>query len=312
MGPSWPIGAGGVRPAGVGPGSRVFRLRNGRAVEHAFNVTPDSFQPDVVERSATVPVVLLFWAAQSAPAADAKRQLEALVGQYGGKVLLGLVDVAADPTLAQHLRVQALPSLRVIDKGQIVHQLEGPQPEPALRSLFDQLTMSAADVIKGQLGQYLEQKDFRSALGFLQQAIAEEPNNASFRIELADVLVRQGDLDEARKALQTVPAEAPERDRPETRLALADEAASLPSSQQLLSKLADQPDDVEALHQLAVVEAAAENFEAALESALKVLQTDRAYGDDIGRLTMIRIFTVLGKGNELANAYRRRMFNFMH
>ena len=281
-------------------------------MEHAFNVTPDSFQADVVERSASVPVVLLFWAEQSAPAAEAKRQLEQLVGQYGGKVLLGLVDVAADPTLAQHLRVQALPSLRVIDKGQIAHQVEGPQPEQALRSLFDQLTLSAADVIKAQLGQYLEQKDFRSALGFLKQAIAEEPNNISFRVELADVLVRQGELDEARKALDTVPADAAERDRPATRLALADEAAALPPRNELQRKLADDPDDVEALHQLAVVEAAADNFEAALESALKVLQTDRAYRDDIGRLTMIRIFTVLGKGNELANAYRRRMFNFMH
>ncbi len=281
-------------------------------MEYAFNVTPDSFQADVVERSATVPVVVLFWADQSAPAAEAKRQLEQLVGQYGGKVLLGLVDVAADPTLAQHLRVQALPSLRVIDKGQIAHQVEGPQPEQALRSLFDQLTLSAADVTKAQLGQYLEGRDFTSALGFLQRAIAEEPNNASFRVELADVLVRQGDLDGARKALETVPADAPERDRPETRLALADEAAAVPPQEQLLRKLANDPENVEALHQLAVVEAAAENFEAALESALKVLQTDRSYGDDIGRLTMIRIFTVLGKGNELANAYRRRMFNFMH
>ena len=281
-------------------------------MEYAFNVTPDSFQADVVERSATVPVVVLFWADQSAPAAEAKRQLEQLVGQYGGKVLLGLVDVAADPTLAQHLRVQALPSLRVIDKGQIAHQVEGPQPEQALRSLFDQLTLSAADVTKAQLGQYLEGGDFTSALGFLQRAIAEEPNNASFRVELADVLVRQGDLDGARKALETVPADAPERDRPETRLALADEAAAVPPQEQLLRKLANDPENVEALHQLAVVEAAAENFEAALESALKVLQTDRSYGDDIGRLTMIRIFTVLGKGNELANAYRRRMFNFMH
>ena len=77
-------------------------------------------------------------------------------------------------------------------------------------------------------------------------------------------------------------------------------------------KLADGPEDIETLHQLAVVEAAAENFEAALEGALKVLQTDRAYGDDIGRRTMIRIFTVLGKGSELSNVYRRRMFNFMH
>ena len=45
---------------------------------------------------------------------------------------------------------------------------------------------------------------------------------------------------------------------------------------------------------------------------MSILRADRSFRDDIGRRTMIRIFTVLGKGNALANAYRRRMFNFMH
>ena len=45
---------------------------------------------------------------------------------------------------------------------------------------------------------------------------------------------------------------------------------------------------------------------------MTILQQDRKFRDDIGRTTMIRIFTLLGKGSELAGAYRRRMFNFMH
>ena len=281
-------------------------------MEQVFEVTPQSFQADVVQRSANTPVLLLFWAEQAAPAADAKRQLEALVGQYAGKVALGLVNVAADQTLAQHLQVQALPSLRVIDKGQIAQQLEGPQTEQTLRTLLDQLTMSAADLIKAQLAQHLERGDLRSARRFLQQAVKDEPKNPYFRVELADVLARQGDLDDARKVLASVPQDTAERERPQTRLELAEEAAALPSRKQLLARLEELPNDLEAHCQLAVVEAVQGNYEAALELALQVLQADRSFGDELGRRTLLRLFAVLGKGDELAGRYRRRMFNFLH
>ena len=281
-------------------------------MEQVFEVTPQSFQADVVQRSANTPVLLLFWAEQAAPAADAKRQLEALVGQYAGKVALGLVNVAADQTLAQHLQVQALPSLRVIDKGQIAQQLEGPQTEQTLRTLLDQLTMSAADLIKAQLAQHLERGDLRSARRFLQQAVKDEPKNPYFRVELADVLARQGDLDDARKVLASVPQDTAERERPQTRLELAEEAAALPSRKQLLAQLEELPNDLEAQCQLAVVEAVQSNYEAALELALQVLQADRSFGDELGRRTLLRLFAVLGKGDELAGRYRRKMFNFLH
>ena len=281
-------------------------------MEQIFDVTPQAFQADVVKRSANTPVLLLFWAEQAAPAVEAKRQLEGLVSQYAGKVALGLVNVAEDQTLAQHLHVQALPSLRVIDKGQIAHQLEGPQPEQTLRTLLDQLTMSAADLIKAQLAQHLEQGDLRSARRFLQQAVKEEPKNPYFRVELADVLARQGELNDARKVLASVPQDAAERERPQTRLELAEEAASLPSRKQLLAKLEELPNDLAARCQLAAVEAAQGNFEAALEQALQVLQADRSFGDELGRRTLLRLFAVLGKGDELAGRYRRKMFNFLH
>ncbi len=281
-------------------------------MQQIFEVTPRSFQTDVVDRSANMPVLLLFWAEQMPAAADAKRQLEGLVGGYGDKLALGLVDTTQDPTLAQHLQVQALPSLRVISQGQIVHQSDGPQPESALRALLDQLTQSPAEAIKAQLSQHLEQDDLRGAERLLRQGLREEPTNPSLRVELADVLARRGEIKDARKMLGTVPEDAAERDRPQTRLELAHEAADLPSPASLKAKLKQDPDDLEAHCQLAVVEAANGDVEAALERALHVLQKDRSFGDDLGRRTMLRIFIVLGKGNELANSYRRKMFNFMH
>ena len=170
-----------------------------------FVVTPDNFQTEVVERSQQVPVLLLFWAEQVAPSAQALQQLQDLMPAYQGKALLGLVDVSQDQTLAQHLRVQGLPSIRVVSGGQIADQIDGPQPDGAYRELLDRLTLSSADALKDQLQAILDAKDFATAVALLQQAINEEPNNMGFRVELADVLVQQGSLDEARTVLASVP-----------------------------------------------------------------------------------------------------------
>ncbi|HEY5680569.1 MAG TPA: tetratricopeptide repeat protein [Pseudomonadales bacterium] len=277
-----------------------------------FDVQPQSFQADVVERSQQVPILLLFWAEQVPPSADARRELEALVAQYQGKALLGLVDVAQDPTLAQHLRVQGVPSIRVIKGGQLVDQLDGPQPEHVLRALLDQLTLSPADQLHDQLQLLLGSGDFQSALQLLQQAINEEPNNAGFRVELADVLVLKGELDEARKVLAGIAKDADDIDRPQIRLEMAEEAAGMPSMSELAEAHQRDPEDLETRYGLAVVGATAGNYEFALEHAMAILQQDREFRDDIGRTTMIRIFSLLGKGSDLAQRYRRKMFAFMH
>ena len=277
-----------------------------------FEVSPESFQVDVIERSKQLPVILLFWADQIAPSAETRNTLAQLTGQYQGKVLLGLVDVAQDQTLAQHLRVQGLPSIRVVRDGQLTEQIDGPQPEQSLRDLLDQLTLSSADVLKEQLTDLLDRRDFDRALVLLQQAVQEEPGNQSFRVELADVLVMQGSLDDARTVLAEIPEDIEERQRPLNRLAFAEEAAGMNSVEALGDALAADPDDLDSRYQLAVVQASAGDYEAALENAMTVLRLDRSFRDDLGRLTMIRIFSLLGKGSELATAYRRRMFNLMH
>ncbi len=277
-----------------------------------FEVSPQTFQADVIDRSKQLPVLLLFWAAQVGPSAQTRDILVRLAGQFQGKVVIGLVDVARDQTLAQHLRIQGLPSIRVVRDGQLVDQIDGPQPEAVLRDLLDQLTQSPADMLREQLDVLLERGDYDTALTMLQQAISEEPTNHAFRVELADVLVIRDQLDDARTVLAGIPEDTDGRDRPATRLTIAEEAAGMEDADRLAARVDAEPDDLEARYQLAVVLAHARQYEGALEQAMAILRQDRTFRDDLGRLTMIRIFSLLGKGSELATAYRRRMFNFMH
>ena len=277
-----------------------------------FEIDPNTFQTDVVERSKQVPVILLFWTDQVAPAADTKRVLETLVAQYQGKFALGLSDVAKDQALAQQLRVQGIPSIRVVADGQITEQMEGPQGEAALRELVDKLTMSGSDLLRDQLAVHLASEDWDNALAILQQAINEEPNNAGYKVEWADLLVRKGDLDGARTGVATIPEETPDRERPVTRLEIAEEAAGMGNLEDVQVELDADPSDLDLRYRASILCAAGGQYEEALEHAMFILQTDREFQDDIGRATMVRIMSLLGKDADIAKRYRRRMFNFMH
>ena len=277
-----------------------------------FEIDPNTFQTDVVERSKQVPVILLFWTDQVAPAADTKRVLETLVAQYQGKFALGLSDVAKDQALAQQLRVQGIPSIRVVADGQITEQMEGPQGEAALRELVDKLTMSGSDLLRDQLAVHIASGEWDNALAILQQAINEEPNNAGYKVEWADLLVRKGDLDGARTVVATIPEETPERERPVTRLEIAEEAAGMGNLEDVQVELDADPSDLDLRYRASILCAAGGQYEEALEHAMVILQTDREFQDDIGRATMVRIMSLLGKDADIAKQYRRRMFNFMH
>ena len=278
----------------------------------AFRVEPQTFQEDVVERSKQIPVVLLFWTDQVPPAVETKRLLESLVEQYQGKFVLGHSDVAVEPAVAQQLRVQSIPSIRLLRDGQILDQLDGPQGERALRDFLDKHTLSSGEKLQSMLADMIGREDWDAAAALLQQALNEEPNNPVFKVEWADVLVRRGDLNGARQVLSTIDDEVVEKIRPETRLAIAEETADIGSIKKIVREIEKDPDNLEVRYQYALLLAQKGEYELALENALVILQTDREFREDLGRQTMVRIMSLLEKDSPIAKKFRRRMFSFMH
>ena len=278
----------------------------------SVNVSMENFQTEVVDASQNLPVVLLFWAEQVPQSVQVKNLVEQVLADYQGKASLALSDVAQDQTLAPRLQVQGLPSICIIHKGAVAEQVDGPIDETQLRTIMDGLTQSSIEALQGDLDQLMASGDFAAASAILQQSIQDEPNNQSLRVELADVLVRKGDIDDARTVLASISEETDGRSRPQNRLEFVEEAAGMGSLEELQAMVESNPADLEARYALAVLQVVAEEYEGSLLNCLDILRENREFRDDIGRLTMIRIFDVLGKGNELASKYRRKLFNALH
>ncbi len=275
-------------------------------------VTAQNFQAEVVDKSKQTPVLVEVYADEAPPSRELAPVLRRLADEYGGKFILARLSVPENQQLVQQLGVRTLPTIKVIFQGQMVENLEGPQQEAVLRQLLDQLTMSPIEMIRSQVVELLALGNRGAAIDLLHQAINEEPKNYALQAELCDLMIMEGRSDEARLMLAGIPDDTEGLSKPKSRLEFMEMAAELPTFQELRASVAADPADLQIAVNLAVRLVANDEIEDALECLLAVLKTDKTFGEEIARRTMIKIFDLLGKGNELATSYRRKMFTFLH
>ncbi len=279
---------------------------------NVVEVSVENFQSDVIEKSKQVPVLLEFYADGAEPSQALAPVLRKLADEYQGKFVLARVDIQQNQQIVQQLGVRTLPTIKIIFQGQMAQDLEGPQEESQLRQVLDQLTMSPIERIREQIKMLLSQGNRTEAISMLQQAIAEEPNNHGLHVELADLLIMESRSDEARQILNGLPDETEGISKPQNRLLFIDKASELTGVDDLMKQVDSDGDDLQLRYNLAVCLIVDDQIEEALEQLLVILKKDKTFEEELARKTMIQVFDLLGKGDPVATAYRRRMFSFLH
>ncbi len=103
-----------------------------------MDVTTESFQQDVIERSHELPVVVDFWAAWCGPCRMLGPAIESEVAKREGKVELAKVDVDAEQPLASQFGIQSIPTVAVFRNGSPVTGFVGAHPAPAIGRFLDE------------------------------------------------------------------------------------------------------------------------------------------------------------------------------
>ena len=147
-----------------------------------MDVTSETFERDVVERSRELPVVVDFWAAWCGPCRTLGPVLEREAESRAGELALVKVDVDANPELALRYQIQGIPAVKAFRDGEVVREFVGAQAPAAVAKFLDELTgPTAAERLFGELGASgelpevvaaLEQDDHERALELLLEAIA--------------------------------------------------------------------------------------------------------------------------------------------
>lgn len=161
-----------------------------------MDVTEETFEQDVLERSKELPVVVDFWADWCGPCHALAPVLEREIESRAGQVELVKLDVDANQGLAAEYGVQGIPAVKGFKDGRVAAEFVGAQPAAAVSSFLDGLL--APPRVEGVLEELrasgelpevraaLEQGDHERALGLILDAVPDAPPEERDRLrELA-------------------------------------------------------------------------------------------------------------------------------
>jgi thioredoxin 2 len=83
-------------------------------------------------------VVVDLWATWCGPCRMVSPALEQVAHELAGRVKLVKVDIDQSPRLAQRFQVQAVPTLLLLDKREVIARKTGAAPAPALRQWVEE------------------------------------------------------------------------------------------------------------------------------------------------------------------------------
>ena len=245
-----------------------------------IDVTQDTFQSEVIERSRSVPVVVDFWAAWCGPCRALTPILESVASRHDGQVVLAKVDTDENPEIARAYRIQGIPAVKAFRDGDVVAEFVGVQPPAAVERFFDALVPSEADALVADGGEES-----------LRRALELEPARPDAGLALARLLLARGERDEARRVLEGGVGNF-QAEGLAARLRLEDEAQRDPRLAEALSPAF-----------AALDEGATER---ALHLLIDALGSVDGYRDDVRRVVVGEL-DALGPEDPLARESRRRL-----
>ena len=281
-----------------------------------IDVNMDNFMAEVIDGSATKPIVVQFWAPWCGPCKQLGPLLEKVVAAAKGKVKMVRINIDENQQIAQQMRVQSVPTVYGFFNGQPVDGFAGAQPESTLKQFVDKLVSAGGNgpdiaAMVAAANNLLETQDYENAMAQYHEIMAADPESPDGLAGMIRCMVGMKDIDGAREIVDQLDDEF--RDKPAMVIAidsleLAEKAARAAGGlAQARAAVDADPNDLAARQELALALFATGEQAESMEQLLESIRIDRAWNDEAARIQLLEFFKTLGPANRDVMAARRKL-----
>ena len=281
-----------------------------------FEVGEQGFSRYVIENSHKLPVLVEFMAVWSGPCVLMADVLADLAEEFAGQFVFAKVDVDEQQGLRDQYEIKNVPTLLVMQNGEVELTQEGQMQEDELRILLRGLgVFRESDELRAQARSQHMAGNTQEAVMLLTQAIQQDPGNTRVAMDMVQIFIDMGELEQATGLFNKLPDRDKQSDMGKSlvgQLTFADLAAKTSGIESLTKQLAQNEDDHDARFDLAVCLVSKHDYNAAVEHLFTLLQSAQDYKEGAAKEMIITISNMLAPNDpEQAQSYRRRLSNLM-
>lgn len=303
------IPANGATGPGAQPGETGGQVIDLPAV--VFDITDQTFE-QAAQLSAVVPVVVDLWAEWCQPCKTLGPILERVTREFGGRVVLGKVDVDANPGLAQAFQAQSIPTVVALVGSRPVPLFQGALPEAQVREYYERLIELSQQ--QGVVGR-VNAPDLDGAVAEAEQSDEPAEPEVPPAHRAAVEAIERGDYETAVSEYEAVLSKAPAD--AEARAALMQvrllHRLEGHSVEEVRAAAAEAPGDVDAQLRVADLDVSGGHVE---DAFLRLIDLFAASTDDAKRTRLrerlLELFEVVGVSDPRVNAARGRLANLLY
>lgn len=281
-----------------------------------FEVSEKSFNRSVILNSNKMLVLAEFMDVLSEPCVTMADLFAGLAKEFAERFIFAKIDINEQPMLREQFKIENVPTLLVFRNGQLIRTNVGPLFETQARNLLKELGIyHSSDLIREEAREKHITGDTTAAILQLTDAIKRDPQNTRIAMDMAQILIDLGQLDDARGLYDRLP----EQDK-------SSEMGRALTGQLLFMELAKKTEGLEALRQrvdqdasnhsarfdLALCQVAQHNYREAMENLLYIQKTDPDFKDGAAHELIATLVNMLSPTDpDLAQSYRRKLANIL-